>query len=155
MITKATKYIEAQNYINQANDLVLEENFDKAYGIYNNALMIYQTLGDNQKVTSIQDNLLKIENYKKALDYFNMGKSYFSSNDYTNAKSYFQKASAEFNNLGDVGKVASCEDYISQCNKLIDSSKSMSSMNDILLYGGILIGFLLLIVLLLFFLLLK
>ena len=155
MITKATKYIEAQNYLNQANDLVLEENFDKAYGIYNNALMIYQTLGDNQKVTSIQDNLLKIENYKKALDYFNMGKSYFSSNDYTNAKSYFQKASAEFNNLGDVGKVASCEDYISQCNKLIDSSKSMSSTNDILLYGGILIGFLLLIVLLLFFLLLK
>ncbi len=155
MIEKATKYVEAQNYLSEANNYFSEENFDEAYEVYNNALMLYQTLGDNQKITLIQNNLLKIDNYRKALDYFDMGKSYFSSNDYSNAKSYFQKASAEFNNLGDVGKVASCEEYISKCNQLIDSSKGMSSINDILLYGGILIGFLLLIVLLLFFLLLK
>ncbi|KYC45586.1 MAG: Tetratricopeptide repeat protein [Candidatus Methanofastidiosum methylothiophilum] len=155
MIDKATKYVEAQNYINEANNYMSEQNYDKAYSVYNNALSIYQKLGDNQKITSIQNNMLKIDNYKKALDYFEMGKKYFSSSEYQNARSYFQKASAEFNNLGDVGKVAACEDYISKCNQLIESSKGMSSVNNVLLYGGILIGFLLLIVLLLFFLLLK
>lgn len=155
MIEKATRYVEAQTYLDEANKYMSEENFDKAYSIYNNALNVYQRLGDNQKINLVQSNILKIDNYKKAMDYFDMGKSYFSSNDYQNAKSYFQKASAEFNNLGDVNKVASCEDYISKCNQLIDSSKGLSSVNNILLYGGILIGFLLLIVLLLFFLLLK
>ncbi|NMC77581.1 MAG: tetratricopeptide repeat protein [Candidatus Methanofastidiosa archaeon] len=155
MIEKATTYVQAQNYLEEANKYMSEENFNKANEIYNNALMLYQRLGDNQKITLVQNNLLKIENYRKALDYYDMGKSYFSSKDYKNAISYFQKASAEFNNLGDVGKVSSCEDYISKCNQMIESSKGMSSINDILLYGGILIGFLLLIVLLLFFLLLK
>lgn len=155
MIAKATKYVEAQNYFDEANKYLSEENFDKAYGLYNNALTIYQALGDNQKINLVQANILKIENYKKALDYFNMGKSYFSSNDYKNAKTYFQKASAEFNNLGDVGKVSSCENYISKCNGLLESSIGISSTNNILVYGGILIGFLLLIVLLLFFILLK
>ena len=155
MIEKANRYVEAQNYLDEANKYVSEENFDKAYSSYNNALVIYQRLGDNQKITLIQNNMLKIDNYKKALDYFDMGKSYFSSKDYQNAKSYFQKASAEFNNLGDVGRVSSCEDYISKCNQLLESSKGISSVNNMLLYGGILIGFLLLIVLLLFFLLLK
>ncbi|NYT03485.1 MAG: tetratricopeptide repeat protein [Candidatus Methanofastidiosa archaeon] len=155
MIGKANNYIEAQNYLEEANKYFSEENFDKAYSTYNNALVIYQKLGDNQKINFIQSNILKIDNYKKAIDYFDMGKSYFSSKDYQNAKSYFQKASAEFNNLGDVGKVSACEDYISQCNQLLESSKGISSTNNILLYGGILIGFLLLIVLLLFFLLLK
>ena len=155
MIEKANRYLEAKNYIEEANKYMSEENFDKAYSTYNNALVIYQRLGDNQKITFIQNNMLKIDNYKKALEYFDMGKSYFSSKDYQNAKSYFQKASAEFNNLGDVGKVSSCEDYISKCNQLLESSKGISSVNNMLLYGGILIGFLLLIVLLLFFLLLK
>jgi len=155
MIEKATRYVEAQTYLDEANKYISEENFDKAYSTYNNALVIYQRFGDNQKITLVQNNMLKIDNYKKALEYFDMGKSYFSSKDYQNARSYFQKASAEFNNLGDVGKVSSCEDYISQCNKLLESSNGISSVNNILLYGGILIGFLLLIVLLLFFLLLK
>ncbi|MDY1590592.1 MAG: tetratricopeptide repeat protein [Methanofastidiosum sp.] len=155
MSEKANRYLEAKNYMDEANKYVSEENFDKAYSTYNNALVIYQKLGDNQKITLIQNYMLKIDNYKKALKYFDMGKSYFSSEDYQNAKSYFQKASAEFNNLSDVGKVSSCEDYISKCNKLLESSKGISSVNNMLLYGGILIGFLLLIVLLLFFLLLK
>lgn len=155
MIEKATSYVEAQNYLNEANKYMSEENYEKAYSTYNKALTIYQRLGNNQKVTLIQNNMLKIDNYNKALEYFDMGKSYFSSKDYQNAKLYFQKASAEFNNLGDVGKVSSCEDYISKCNELLESSKGASSFNNILLYGGILIGFLLLIVLLLFFLLLK
>jgi len=155
MIEKATRYVEAQNYLNEANKLMSEENYEKAYSVFNSALTIYQKLGDNQKISLIQNNLLKIDNYKKALEYFEMGKNYFSSGDYQNARSYFQKASAEFNNLGDIGKVASCEDYVSKCNELIESSNSLGSINNILLYGGILIGFLLLIVLLLFFILLK
>ena len=155
MIGKANNYVEAQNYLEEANKYFSEENFDKAYSAYNNALVVYQRLGDNQKVNLIQGNMLKIDNYKKAIDYVDMGKTYFSSKDYQNAKSYFQKASAEFNNLGDVGKVSACEDYISQCTQLLESSKGISSTNNILLYGGILIGFLLLIVLLLFLLLLK
>ncbi|MCC7573051.1 MAG: tetratricopeptide repeat protein [Candidatus Methanofastidiosum sp.] len=155
MIEKATRYIEAQNYLNEANKYMSEENLDKARSSYNTALDIYQRLGDNQKINLIQSNMLKIDNYKKAMDYFNIGKNYFSSNDFQNAKSYFQKASAEFNNLNNVKKVASCEDYISKCNQLLESSKGLSSVNNILLYGGILLGFLLLIVLLLFFLLLK
>ncbi|MEN6379009.1 MAG: tetratricopeptide repeat protein [Methanofastidiosum sp.] len=155
MIEKANRYVEAQTYLDEANKYISEENFDKAYSTYNSALAIYQRFGDNQKISLIQNNILKIDNYNKALEYFDMGKKYFSSKDYQNAKSYFQKASAEFNNLGDVGKVSSCEDYISKCNQLLESSKGISSVNNMLLYGGILIGFLLLIVLLLFFLLLK
>lgn len=49
--------------------------------------------------------MLKIENHKKALEYFEIGKKYFSSGEFHNAKSYFQKASAEFNNLGDLKKL--------------------------------------------------
>lgn len=155
MIGKASIYVSAQNYLDEANKYLSEENYDKAYSAYNNAIGIYEKLGDSRKISLIQNNMLKIENHKKALEYFEMGKKYFSSGEFHNAKSYFQKASAEFNNLGDLKKVATSEDYIAKCNQLIESSNGINSLNNILLYGGILIGFLLLIVLLLFFLLLK
>ena len=155
MIGKATIYVSAQNYLDEANKYLSEENYDKAYSAYNNAIDIYEKLGDSRKISLIQNNMLKIENHKKALEYFEIGKKYFSSGEFHNAKSYFQKASAEFNNLGDLKKVAASEDYIAKCNQLIESSNGINSLNNILLYGGILIGFLLLIVLLLFFLLLK
>lgn len=58
MIGKATIYVSAQNYLDEANKYLSEENYDKAYSAYNNAIDIYEKLG-------IAENLLDPEQYAK------------------------------------------------------------------------------------------
>ncbi len=155
MKEKATRYLEAENYTNEANTLMSEGNYQGAYSLYNNALLIYQRLRDSQKISSTQEYILKLDSYKKASEHFDAGLRHFSAENYQTAKNYFEKASAEFNALGDMQKVSSSQEYIAKSNEFIESSRRMGSFDDMLLYGGVLIGFLLLIVLLLFFILLK
>lgn len=155
MIEKATRYVEAQNYINEAEILMSEGSYSRAYSMYNNALEIYLRIGDSQKISSVERSMSKVDNYSKALDYFETGKSLFASGSYRSAKNYFERASAEFNSLGDTKGVSLSQEYIAKCDQLLESSRNVSDMDNMLLYGGIILGFLLLIVMLLFFILLK
>lgn len=117
----------------EANNFESNNSFERAISNYENALLLYQEIGDTHKVAFINNYIgfcfinlyaedkaieyylksLKIceeigDEEGKAMNFIDIGNLYYDQGNYDNAKKYFQDALSLYEKLDDKSGIATC-----------------------------------------------
>jgi len=129
-------YIDkANSVLEEAKSLLSSKDFNSAIAKLNEALPLFEKIGNKEKTQEVQNlieqcnealkasgNIEKLT--QEASSLFNQAKTTFDAQDCQKAKDLFSQAKDKYTQIGDSEKKTQCEDYIRQCEEKLAQTQA-------------------------------
>lgn len=140
-----SSFEDAKEYVQSANEYTAAGEFEKAKEEYEKAKAIYEEESDIEKVDDIKEQIDFCDSYITGQEQFDEGMKLFKEaidtedykeaiKKYENARSYFEMAKKEFDDVEDTAFSDMCQDQIDTCDDEIENLESVGALRNRLLY---------------------